>query len=210
MGIELPARLDETDAAIIRALMQDGRRSFREISRLVSVSTPTVEHRVKRMMGSGIIKKLVPLLDPQKIEQGITSIISLRVDPLRLNEIAENLAKIERVRSIFLTTGEGNIIVRVITDTADGLQSFISEEIAKLPGTIPISTVVITRTVKDEQGVIVKPGLAIELKCEFCGQEIGGEPQILKVGEQDRYFCCKTCMDSYKEKYASRLEKLSG
>lgn len=77
----MPARLDETDAAIIRALMQDGRRSFREISRLVSVSTPTVEHRVKRMTSSGIIKKMVPLLDPQRIEQGITTIINLRVEP---------------------------------------------------------------------------------------------------------------------------------
>jgi len=208
--MELPVKLDETDAAIIRALMQDGRRSFREISRLVSVSTPTVEHRVKRMVSSGIIKRMVPLLDPQKIEQGITSIISLRADPSKLEEIADSLEKIERVRSIFMTTGEGNIIIRVITDTTDGLQTFINEEIAKLPGTQTISTVVITRTVKDEQGVIIKAGLAIELKCELCGQEIRSDPHILKVGEQDRYFCCSTCLTSYKEKYASRLEKLSG
>ena len=206
----MPARLDETDAAIIRALMQDGRRSFREISRLVSVSTPTVEHRVKRMMSSGIIKKMVPLLDPQRIEQGITTIINLRVDPQRLTEVADTLSKIERVRSVYLTTGESNLAVRVITDTAEGLHSFINDEIAKLPGTLTISTVVITRTVKDEQGVIIKPGLAIKLKCEFCGQEIMGDPQIFKVGEQDRYFCCRTCLQSYKEKYASRLEKISG
>lgn len=114
------------------------------------------------------------------------------------------------MRSVYLTTGESNLAVRVITDTAEGLQSFINEEIAKLPGTLTISTVVITRTVKDEQGVIIKPGLAIKLKCEFCGQEITGDPQMFKVGEQDRYFCCKTCLNSYKEKYASRLEKLSG
>jgi len=206
----LPARLDETDAAIIRALMQDGRRSFREISRLVSVSTPTVEHRVKRMINSGIIKKTVPLLDPQRIEQGITTIINLRVEPPKLAEVADALSKIERVRSVYLTTGESNLALRVITDTAEGLQSFINEEIAKLPGTITISTVVITRTVKDEQGVIIKPGLAIKLKCEFCDQEITGDPQMFKVGEQDRYFCCRTCVQSYKEKYASRLEKLSG
>ena len=206
----MPARLDETDAAIIRALMQDGRRSFREISRLVSVSTPTVEHRVKRMMSSGIIKKTVPLLDPQRIEQGITTIINLRIEPPKLAEVADALSKIERVRSIYLTTGESNLALRVITDTAEGLQSFINEEIAKLPGTITISTVVITRTVKDEQGVIIKPGLAIKLKCEFCDQEITGDPQMFKVGEQDRYFCCRTCVQSYKDKYASRLEKLSG
>jgi DNA-binding Lrp family transcriptional regulator len=206
----LPARLDATDAAILHALMQDGRRSFREISRLVSVSTPTVEHRVKRMISSGIIRKMVPLLDPQKIEQGMTSIINLRVEPSKLNEVAESLSKIERVRSIFLTTGDSNLTIRVITDSADGLQSFISDEIAKLPGTSPISTIVIMRSVKDEQGVIIKPGLAIKLKCEFCSQDIEGEAQILKVGEQDRYFCCKTCMSSYKEKYATRLEKISG
>jgi len=162
------------------------------------------------MMSSGIIKKTVPLLDPQRIEQGITTIINLRIEPPKLAEVADALSKIERVRSVYLTTGESNLALRVITDTAEGLQSFINEEIAKLPGTSTISTVVITRTVKDEQGVIIKSGLAIKLKCEFCDQEITGDPQVFKVGEQDRYFCCRTCVQSYKDKYASRLEKLSG
>lgn len=206
----MPAKLDQTDVAIIRALMEDGRRSFRHIARLVNVSTPTVEHRIKRMISSGVIKKMVPLLDPQKIEQGLTSLINLKVEPSRLNEVAGKLAENEKVRSIYMTTGESNLAIRVLIDSADGLQSFMSDEIAKLPGTAPISTVIVTRTVKDEQGVVIKPGLAVKLNCEFCGQEIEGEPHILKVRGQDRYFCCKTCLSSYREKYASRLEKLSG
>ncbi|MGQ9513986.1 MAG: AsnC family transcriptional regulator [Thermoproteota archaeon] len=203
-------KLDETDVAIIRALMVDGRMSFRQIARMVGVSTPTVENRMKRMIGSGIIKKIVPLLDPQKIEQGMTSLINLKVEPSMLNDVAEKMAKIERVRSVYLTTGDSNLVVRVLIDSADGLQSFMSDEIAKFPGTTHISTVVVTRTIKDEQGIIIKPGLAVKLNCEFCDKQIEGEPHILSVGGQDRYFCCKTCLNSYKDKYASKLEKLSG
>ncbi|MFL6457435.1 MAG: AsnC family protein [Nitrososphaeraceae archaeon] len=36
---------DKVDLAIINSLMQDGRKSFRQIAREIKVSTPTVESR---------------------------------------------------------------------------------------------------------------------------------------------------------------------
>jgi Lrp/AsnC family leucine-responsive transcriptional regulator len=54
----MSARLDETDVSILRALMDDGRRSLRKIARIVSVSTPTVETRLKRLFDMGVIRKI--------------------------------------------------------------------------------------------------------------------------------------------------------
>ncbi|HEX6067224.1 MAG TPA: AsnC family protein, partial [Nitrososphaera sp.] len=41
----MPVHLDDTDVAILKSLMQDGRKSFRAISREIDVSTPTVKAR---------------------------------------------------------------------------------------------------------------------------------------------------------------------
>jgi len=203
----LPARLDETDVAIIKALMEDGRRSFRDIARVASVSTPTVESRVKRMFNMGIIRKIVPLLDPEKISEGVAAIINLKVETPELENFSKKLAEMEEVRNICVVTGESNLTIRVLVNDMKALQDFLTKELAKAPVKI-VSTNVVTKTVKEEQGVIIRPGLGIRLNCDLCGREIEGNPETFRIGEQTRNFCCKTCLQSYKEKYGSRLQAL--
>ncbi|MGB6593531.1 MAG: Lrp/AsnC family transcriptional regulator [Candidatus Nitrosopolaris sp.] len=53
----MDAKLDNTDIAIVKALIQDGRKSFRQIAREIKASTPTVEARFSRLKGLGIIKR---------------------------------------------------------------------------------------------------------------------------------------------------------
>jgi DNA-binding Lrp family transcriptional regulator len=43
----LDAKLDNIDIAIFKALIQDGRKSFRQIAREIKASTPTVEARFR-------------------------------------------------------------------------------------------------------------------------------------------------------------------
>ncbi|HEX9318703.1 MAG TPA: AsnC family protein [Nitrososphaeraceae archaeon] len=47
----MQTNLDKIDTQIINSLMQDGRKSFRQIAREIGVSTPTVESHFSRMMG---------------------------------------------------------------------------------------------------------------------------------------------------------------
>jgi len=203
----LPARLDETDVVIIKALMEDGRKSFREIARIASISAPTVESRVKRMFNMGIIKRIAPLLDPEKISEGVAAIINLKVETSGLDDVSKKLADLEEVRNICIVTGESNLTIRVLVNDMKSLQDFLSRELAKVPAKI-VSTNVVTKIVKEEQGVIIRPGLGIRLNCDFCNREIEGDPVTFKVGEQARNFCCETCLQAYKEKYRSRLQAL--
>lgn len=59
--------LDETDIAILEALIEDGRKSFRQIAREIKVSTPTVQIHYDRLFSMGIIKSISPILDMKKI-----------------------------------------------------------------------------------------------------------------------------------------------
>ena len=65
----MPYSLDETDIAIINSLMEDGRKSFRQISRELKISTPTVKFRYQRLTNIGLIKKVVPIIDATKLEK---------------------------------------------------------------------------------------------------------------------------------------------
>jgi len=65
----LPVQLDDTDIAIVTSLMEDGRKSFRAISREIKVSTPTVKARYERLVNMGLIKSIKPEIDVSKVDR---------------------------------------------------------------------------------------------------------------------------------------------
>jgi DNA-binding Lrp family transcriptional regulator len=65
----LPIDLDNTDVAILKSLMEDGKKSFRAISREIKVSTPTVKSRYERLVNIGLIKSVKPEIDLSKVDR---------------------------------------------------------------------------------------------------------------------------------------------
>jgi DNA-binding Lrp family transcriptional regulator len=65
----MPHELDEVDIAILNSLMEDGRKSFRQIAREIKVTTPTVQARYRRLVNLGFIKSVSPVLDLSKLNK---------------------------------------------------------------------------------------------------------------------------------------------
>ena len=65
----MPIELDNYDISILKSLLKDGRKSFRQISRETGITTPTVKARYERLMKVGFIKKIIPLIDFGKVEK---------------------------------------------------------------------------------------------------------------------------------------------
>ena len=64
----MPFSLDDVDVAILESLNKDGRKSFRQISRELKISTPTVKARYERLVNIGLIKAVLPIIDFGKLE----------------------------------------------------------------------------------------------------------------------------------------------
>jgi len=63
----VPLHLDNKDIAIIKSLLKDGRKSFRQISRETGITTPTVKARFERLINIGFIKGVLPVFDIGKV-----------------------------------------------------------------------------------------------------------------------------------------------
>ncbi len=63
----MPHELDDIDIGIVNSLKEDGRKSFRQISRELSISTPTVQARYQRLVNIGLIKSISPVIDSTNI-----------------------------------------------------------------------------------------------------------------------------------------------
>lgn len=61
-------KLDNIDTDLIRSLLKDGRKSFRQISREIGISTPTVKARYERLRNIGLIEAVIPVLNLKFLE----------------------------------------------------------------------------------------------------------------------------------------------
>jgi len=63
----MPYQLDDLDLDILKTLLKDGRKSLRQISRELKVSTPTVNVRYQRLHNIGLIKSTTVIIDTSKM-----------------------------------------------------------------------------------------------------------------------------------------------
>jgi hypothetical protein len=78
-----------------------------------------------------------------------------------------------------------------------------------IEGISSMSYQIITRTVKDSQSISIAEEMFLKLKCNFCDTEITKKPRKLEVDNQQRYFCCNSCLILYKQKYKGRIDAMS-
>src|SRR5260370_25667722 len=98
-------RLDDVDIAVLEALLKDGRKSFRQISREISVSTPTVKQLYEKLVSMGLIKGVMPVIDLGMIENKASE----KLDQISLNTIKHHNIKISK-----------DTIVKMICDYCKG------------------------------------------------------------------------------------------
>jgi DNA-binding Lrp family transcriptional regulator len=68
----MPLELDEYDMSILKSLFEDGRKSFRQVSRETGITTPTVKARFERLVSVGFIRGVQPVIDFGKMEKATT------------------------------------------------------------------------------------------------------------------------------------------
>ncbi|MBM3895962.1 MAG: AsnC family transcriptional regulator [Thaumarchaeota archaeon] len=95
----MPQELDQVDIAILNSLIEDGRKSFRQIGREIKISTPTVQARYRRLVNLGFIKSVSPVLDMSKLDKKYQK----EIKPI-------SQAKTSKVKS------DGNLSVKVSCD----------------------------------------------------------------------------------------------
>ena len=207
----MDAKLDNTDIAIVKALIQDGRKSFRQIAREIKTSTPTVEARFSRLKGLGIIKNIQPIFDIEKIDGQMSALVFVKTILSQSTDIANKLASIPQVRGVYKMTGEYNIIIKVImTHHPEYLEEFIKTKIANIDGIKSASYQMITKTIKDDQSIpVIKEGSFLKIKCDYCDNDIFKDTKTMRVGQYERYFCCNSCLTLYKQKYKTKIETMS-
>jgi DNA-binding Lrp family transcriptional regulator len=135
--------LDVLDLKIIRALQADARKPVTRLAKEVGANQATVRKRIEKLVKAGIIQHFTVSLDYHKLGRAIKAFVGLRVQPARLREIVDHLAKHPDVQVLYRTSGDTDIILEVIFEKMEDLNAFLETEL-KLEGILgTIVTIVI-------------------------------------------------------------------
>ena len=134
-----PARMDPASKAIIGALQRDGRRPYAEIAAEIGLSEQEVEHRVRRLVDSGVIQ-ITAVTDPLQLGFARQAMLGLTVVGVPAKLVAEAISAIPEVSYVVLTAGGFDLLVEVIGNSDAHLLELVSSSIKPVPGVAAIHT----------------------------------------------------------------------
>jgi Lrp/AsnC family transcriptional regulator len=151
-------KLDALDIRILALLQADASLQMSEIAQQVGLSATPCWRRIQRMKDAGVILRQVTLLDPKKVNVGVTVFVSVRTRNHTQEWFSTFRATVQAIPEVvefYRMSGEVDYLLRVVvpdiaaydsvykrltagTDILDVTSSFAMEEL-KLTTSLPLN-----------------------------------------------------------------------
>ncbi len=139
--------MDDLDRLILRTLQEDGRTPFTRIARQAGVSESTVRGRYRALVEAGVVRT-VGIVDPHALGFQAPAIISLSVEPGRVDAVAATIAALPEVSYLVMTLGARDLVVEVFCRDIAHLTHLLTGVIQEIPGVRTVETAMIARSYK--------------------------------------------------------------
>jgi Lrp/AsnC family transcriptional regulator for asnA, asnC and gidA len=130
----LKEQFDDKDKEILNYLQENYKISYKDLSKKVNLAASTIHNRVQNMIKQGIIKKFDTLVDPFKVGYESVAILGLSIDPMKLDKVAKKLVEYDEIQFVASSTGDFNLLVKLISKDEKNLWRFINDEVKIIDG----------------------------------------------------------------------------
>lgn len=117
--------IDEVDRKLIRHLQADGRTSFSQLGRLVSLSDAAVRQRVHRLTAEGVID-IVAVTDPVKLGLRFQALLGITVTT-DARKVAVDLGAYDDAVYVVMTAGRFDLIAEIVSRDGDAFVDVLNE-----------------------------------------------------------------------------------
>lgn len=148
----MPESLDAIDIRILKALQRNARISNVELANEVGLSPSPCLRRVRILEEMGVIEKYAAVLNGPKVGFGLTVFVRVwfkTQDSTVTHQFADTVRKFPEVVECYLTTGECDAIMRVVTEDLHAYWRFQADHLTRIPSVQSVKTDVPMETVKN-------------------------------------------------------------
>ncbi|MDZ7687407.1 MAG: AsnC family transcriptional regulator [Halobacteriales archaeon] len=181
--------LDETDAEILRLLVEDGRMAYTEIADEVGMSPPSVIERVERLREKGVLEGFEARLD-RSVLGGSRLLLRFRAPPDETSRIADEVADDERVDTVFVSAdGTLTAVVNAEPEAAYGIVGDVDAHDYDLEVVVE----------EIHAPTVSAPSFAPD--CVECGNTVDEEGVTARIAGEVYHFCCTSCESAFRDRY---------
>lgn len=115
--------MDGIDKRILTLLQDDATLSVSDIAEAVGLTTTPCWRRIQALEKSGVISRRVAVLDPGKINLGLTVFVRLRTsrhDAEWLENFARRVPEIPEIVEIYRMSGDVDYLLKVVVPDIEG------------------------------------------------------------------------------------------
>lgn len=127
--------MDKTDRAILSILQEDATLPVADIARRVGLSTTPCWRRIQKLEEDKVIKKRVAILDPKKINAGVTVFVSIKTNKHNdewLKRFQEVSVKFPEVVGFYRMSGDIDYLFKVVVPDIAAYDDFYKRLVSEI------------------------------------------------------------------------------
>lgn len=149
-------KIDDIDKIILNMLQKDSRLTNKEIAAKLGLTITPVYERVRRLKHLGIIKKMITVIDPQKVGMEILTFcqVSLKEHTsISIIDFESNIKYLEEVQSCYHISGQYDYLMIVYAKDMNEYQKFLTTKLAALKNISNVQSLFVMKEIKQEYGI---------------------------------------------------------
>ncbi|WP_193370992.1 Lrp/AsnC family transcriptional regulator [Pelagibius marinus] len=128
--------MDDIDRRILKLLQESADLPVAEVAERVGLSASPCWRRIQKLEAEGIIERRVALLNPEKMNVGVTVFVAIRTsqhDEKWLKDFAQKVTRIPEVVELYRMSGEIDYMMRVVVPDIKAYDAVYKRLIAAVP-----------------------------------------------------------------------------
>ncbi len=144
-------KFDQINRKILDLLQEDSSITNAELAEKLNLSPAAVFERVKKLEKSGVIRKKVAILNPEKIGKETIAFVSISMSGHSAKSVKKFWKEIEKLPEVlecYHIAGEDDFILKVIVENMQCYEKFLLQKLISLENIGKIRTSFVMSTVK--------------------------------------------------------------
>ena len=143
--------MDLLDKKILREIQRNGKLQNVELAQIVGLSPSPCLRRVKQLEDDGIIEKYVALLNPHKVNLGLTVFARIWLkgqDEKTVNAFVDAIQQLDEVVECQLMAGDCDFFLRIMVADLDAYRQFQIHRLNKISSIQNVKTEIPLQKIK--------------------------------------------------------------
>ncbi|MGB0868104.1 MAG: Lrp/AsnC family transcriptional regulator [Flavobacteriales bacterium] len=127
--------MDKIDAKILEFLQEDAKLTAKEMAAKLNLTPTPIYERIKKLENQGVIKSYVALLDPTKVNKGLTVFLNITIKEHHLDyrrAFVEDMKRLTDITELYHTSGRYDFLAKVKFANINDYKNFLINDLTDI------------------------------------------------------------------------------